>query len=71
MLTPGYYIINFMSIAERDQSKGTLLYTCTMYMWSKGVAISYVLGCTNEQHYFDLSTGKYINISHTIKYHYV
>ena len=27
--------------------------------------------CTNEQHYFDLSTSKYINISHTIKYHYV
>ena len=26
---------------------------------------------TNEQHYFDLSTSKYINISHTIKYHYV
>ena len=67
MLIPGYYIINFMSIAERDQSKGTLLYT----RYGKGVAISYVLGCTNEQHYFDLSTSKYINISHTIKYHYV
>ena len=30
----------------------------------------YVDGRTNEQHYFDLSTSKYINISHTIKYHY-
>ena len=31
----------------------------------------YVGRRTNEQHYFDLSTSKYINISHTIKYHYV
>ena len=31
----------------------------------------YVDGYTNEQHYFDLTTSKYINISHTIKYHYV
>ena len=28
----------------------------------------YLRGCTNEQHYFDLSTSKYINI---LKYHYV
>ena len=36
MLTSGYYIISFMSIAERDQSKGSLLYT--RCVWSKGVA---------------------------------